>query len=125
MKKTILIVDDDDNIRNNYKDVLEDEGFHVVEYNSVDNWHAKPCAAVFDLAILDITLNGDRYAGHQLCDLLKSRYPGMPVVMLTSLDDQKNRKTAIDNGADGYWIKSACLDDFVNHVRSVLEKRVG
>ena len=48
----------------------------------------------------------------------------MPVVMLTSLDDEQNRAAAVENGADGYWIKNACLDDFLNDVKSVLAKRV-
>lgn len=122
MRQSILIVDDDDSIRNNYKDILEDEGYLVFEYDSADSWNTILADSVFDIAILDISINGDRCAGHAMCNSLKSRFPSMPVIMLTSLDDEQNRAIAINNGADGYWIKSARLDDFLINVRSVLAK---
>lgn len=120
MKKSILIVDDDNSIRQNYRDVLEDAGYFVVDYELADNWNSLINDEVFDLVLLDISINGNRHAGHAICKSLKSHYPKLPVIMLTSLDNEKNRAIAVENGADGYWVKSARLHEFLDDVQSIL-----
>lgn len=122
MDKSILIIDDDDSIRSNYEDALVDKGFKVAAYDSAPDHAHFLTDSIFDLAILDISINGDRLAGHEICKSLKTQYPDLPVVMLTSLDDEKNRIIANKNGADGYWIKSACMANFLEDVESVLTR---
>ena len=122
MRKSILIVDDDDVIRQNYRDILENEGYLVTDYDSVDKLNINANLLAYDLALLDISLDSDRDAGHRLCETLKLHSPNMPVVMLTSIDDEHNRVVANSNGADDYWVKSACIERFLDEVRSFLSK---
>lgn len=122
MNKSILIVDDDDSIRDNYKDILEDEGFRVTDRDSTDDLVSIFTDTNFDLVILDISMQGDRSAGHKFCKILKALNPEIPIVILTSLDDKLNRTIASKNGADGYWVKSASVNGFVRNVKYVLDK---
>lgn len=122
MTKSILIVDDDDSIRCNYEDALIGLGYRVAAYNSAQDSTHNFIGSNFDLAIIDISINGDRSAGHKICKSLKTQYPNLPVVMLTSIDNELNRIIAKENGADGYWIKSACMDSFLEDVNSVLTR---
>lgn len=124
MRQSILIVDDDDGVRRNYKDILEDEGYQVAEHDSADQINNVFPGTGFDLVILDISLHGDRTAGHRLCETLKAQYPEILVAMLTSLDDEKNRTTAFNNGANAYWTKSACIPGFLENVKALLMKKV-
>ncbi len=124
MRKSILIIDDDDIIRQNYRDILEHEGYLVTDYDSVSRLTIASNKRLYDLVLLDISLNADRDAGHRLCESLKLHSPDTPVVMLTSIDDEHNRIMAKSNGADGYWVKSACIDKFLDEVRSLLSERV-
>lgn len=123
MRQSILIVDDDDSVRNNYKDILEDEGYQVAEHDSADQLIRIFPDFGFDLVILDISMNGDRTAGHRLCEALKVRYPQIPIAMLTSLDNEQDRATAMKNGADAYWTKSACINGFLNDVQELLRMK--
>ncbi|MFK8082498.1 MAG: response regulator transcription factor [Granulosicoccus sp.] len=124
MKQSILIVDDDDSVRRNYKDILEDEGYQVAEHDSADQLISVFPDSGYDLVILDISIHGDRSAGHKLCETLKALYPQIPIAMLTSLDDEKNRTTAMNNGANAYWTKSACVTGFLNDVKKLLTIKV-
>lgn len=99
-----------------------DEGYQVAAYNSAPHGPRYLTDSFFDLAILDISINGDRSAGHEICKLLKTQYPDLPVVMLTSLDDEENRSIANNNGADGYWLKSACMANFLENVTTLLTR---
>ncbi|MBX2867997.1 MAG: hypothetical protein KTR18_04955 [Acidiferrobacterales bacterium] len=75
-------------------DVLDDAGDRVVCHASTDPLEQLVIGARFDLAILDISIRGDRLAGHKMCLTIKVLSSETRVAMLTSFDDQLNRTLA-------------------------------
>ena len=117
--KAILLVDDDDNIRQNYHDILEDEGYLVYSFGDVNRALHQLSETSIQLAILDISLYGDRKAGHRLCAKIVEKYPEVKVAMLTSFDSDEDRAEARVNGAS-YWIKSADMLEINTSVSELL-----
>lgn len=120
MVARILLVDDDDSLRENYREILEDTGYEIADCGEVSDALRLFSERYFDLVILDISMRGDRSAGHKLCQAMKAQNAATPIAMLTSLDGTDNRRIAHDNGACGYWIKDADISGFIHNVKTML-----
>ncbi len=70
---------------------------------SVEAYLQQPADA--EVLLLDINLPG--MSGLDALPLLKKRFPGLKVIMLTILDDDQHIMTAICRGADGYILKKS------------------
>jgi len=100
MKHTILVVDDEQNIRASLKDLLEDEGYGVVLAES-----GEACLKIFqaedgdqiDAALLDIWLPG--MDGIEVLKALKQARPSLPVIMLSGHANIDTAVTATKFGA--------------------------
>ncbi len=102
MKKNILIIDDDKRLRELLKDYLSEKNFDV--YLSEDFIEAKEILSFvfFDLIILDRMMpSGD---GIDLIKFIKEN-SSSPVIMLTALDQDKNKIQGLKLGADDYVSK--------------------
>ena len=71
-----------------------------------------------DLAIVDISLNGTN--GIKLTEKIKSKYPGLPVLILTIHDDAAYTKRALEAGAKGYVNKREAAETIIAALRLVL-----
>jgi DNA-binding NarL/FixJ family response regulator len=71
-----------------------------------------------DLMLIDLNMPG--IGGLSLIALIKSMYPQIRMLVLTTYYDEKNITTALFNGADGYILKSAGRDSIINAVKNVL-----
>src|SRR5690348_16281944 len=100
MKHSILVVDDEQNIRTSLKDLLEDEGFAVQTVES-----GEACLALFqsdagdpiDAVLLDIWLPG--IDGIEVLKSLKQSQPALPVIMLSGHANIDTAVTATKYGA--------------------------
>ena len=105
MRKDILFVEDDDIIRENYAELLTDEGFQVYavpdRHSALDLVRRKMPA----LALLDISLGLERDGGFLLCAELRRLSAKLPIVFLTSHDEEINMISGMRLGADDYIIK--------------------
>ncbi len=99
----IVIVDDDPDVLESFKDLLETNGFSVVTAGDAES--AKTIAEDFqpDLALLDIRLG--RANGVDLVPVLKQQIPGIICVMMTAYAETDNAVQALRNGADDYLFK--------------------
>jgi len=99
MAPTIALVDDDENILASLSAALEDEGYSVDTYSdgvkALDGIVRKPV----DLAILDIKM--PRMDGMELLGNLR-RKNDLPVIFLTSKDDEVDEVMGLRMGADDY-----------------------
>lgn len=123
--KKILIVEDDEVLRNFYLELLTAEGFQVVE--AVDGTVGEKLIwqGGFDLIILDIVL--PRKDGMEILRNLRKTKPASPngpIVILTNLGQESIVKEAFLLGAAGYIIKSAFNpDQILGEIRNFLGKK--
>lgn len=105
-KMVILVVDDTMTTRELEKSILEARGY-VVD-TAVDGLDAveKLAHQTYDLVVTDIQM--PRMDGFELCKTLKNskEHAQMPVVMVTGLEKEEDKRRGIDAGADAYIIKS-------------------
>lgn len=72
----------------------------------------------FDLVLLDLALPGiDGFAG---LDILRKRYPAIPVAVVSAFDDLPTVTRVMNHGASGFIPKAFAGDDLLNAVREVL-----
>jgi DNA-binding response OmpR family regulator len=114
----ILVCEDDELIAAMVALVLEQEGYGVRVVGSGEL--ALEQVAGHDLVILDITLPG--IDGIDVAAGLRSRGHGVPVLMLTSLDDTGHKVRALEAGADDYLAKPFDLPELLARVRALLRR---
>jgi two-component system, NarL family, response regulator DevR len=119
MSLRIFLVDDHEVVRRGVRDMLEaEDDFEVVgEAGSVEEALNRVPALNPDVAVLDVRLPDG--SGVELCRELRSTYPSLACLMLTSFDDDEALFEAIVAGAAGYVLKQVKGSDIVNAVRQV------
>jgi DNA-binding response OmpR family regulator len=118
-KQTILVVDDEETIREVVGRYLEREGFKVVE--AADGFKALDAirSAKIDLIILDLMLPG--IDGLSLTQHIRQdKY--IPIIMLTAKGEANDRIRGLDMGADDYMAKPFSPQEVVSRVRAVLRR---
>lgn len=122
--KKILIVEDDQFLREFYQELLAEEGYNIDVAADGEVASQKAGAGGYDLVLLDIML--PKKDGIQILRDLKIQSPKSPnksIVMLTNLGQDSVIKECFNLGADGFLIKSALNPDQVlSEIRSYLQK---
>jgi two-component system, OmpR family, response regulator len=113
----VLVVDDAASVRAWVRAVLEADGLAVLEAEDVTGAEALTDRA--DLVVLDWRLPGG--SGLELCRRL-AESDGPPVVMLTGLDDPRDRNLARQAGAAAYVHKDGNVDPLRRAVRDCLDR---
>lgn len=117
---TIALVDDDRNILTSVSILLESEGYEVDTYNdgqsALDAFNRK----LPDLAVLDIKM--PRMDGMELLQRLRQK-TSMPVIFLTSKDDEIDEILGLRMGADDYVKKPFSQRLLIERVRSLLRRQ--
>jgi DNA-binding NarL/FixJ family response regulator len=115
----VFLLDDHEIVRRGVKDMLEVEPDIIVigEAGTAESALARIPALMPDVAVLDVRLpDGD---GVTVCREIRSRYPGIACLMLTSFGDDEALFDAIMAGAAGYVLKQIRGTDLVGAVRTV------
>lgn len=122
MQKRVIFVEDDDVIRDNYTELLTDEGFIVEAFSDQHSALARARESLPDIALLDISLNNERDAGFQLCADLRSLSAQLPIIFLTSHDSEFDKISGIRLGADDYLTKDVSLEYLVVRMEALLRR---
>jgi PAS domain S-box-containing protein len=116
---TILIVDDLAANRQLMGELLEEQGYQLVE--AADGATALRLAAEFspDLVLLDVMMPG--MDGYEVCRQLRAipDISAVPVLMVTALDDQGSRLAGIEAGADDFITKPFNIQELRARVRTI------
>ena len=115
----ILVVDDDPNIRNTIKAILEDEGYSV---DLAENGHQaieKTEAGCYNIALLDIRLPD--IEGVELLTRMKDAVPRMRKIMVTGFPSVDNAIEAVNRKADAYLVKPVDLNKLLSTIRTQVE----
>ena len=119
MGKTIALVDDDQNILTSLSAALVDEGYKVETYADGQEAFEKIERRPADLAILDIKM--PRMDGLELLTKLRMRHR-MPIIFLTSKDDEIDEIMGLRMGADDYIKKPFSQRLLMERVKAVLRR---
>lgn len=119
MTHTIALVDDDRNILTSVSMALEAEGFRVRTYTDGGEALRALVAQPVNLAVLDIKM--PRMDGLELLSRLR-RTSALPVIFLTSKDDEIDEVVGLKMGADDYITKPFSLRLLIERIRAVLRR---
>ena len=119
MKQTIALVDDDRNILTSVSMTLEQEGFQVRTYTDGESALQGLNARPVDLAVLDIKM--PRMDGMELLQRLRQR-SSMPVIFLTSKDEEVDELMGLRLGADDYITKPFSQRLLIERIRALLRR---
>lgn len=110
MALDILIIDDEDDIRDLIAGILEDEGYETRQAHDADSGLNEIARRRPSLVFLDIWMQGSRLDGLQLLDVFQSQHPDMPVVMISGHGNVETAVSAIRRGAYDYIEKPFKID---------------
>jgi two-component system nitrogen regulation response regulator NtrX len=110
MARDILIVDDEDDIRDLIAGILEDEGFETRQAHDADSALNEIARRRPSLVFLDIWMQGSRLDGLQLLDVFQTQHAEMPVVMISGHGNVETAVSAIRRGAYDYIEKPFKID---------------
>ena len=118
-KNHILVVDDDDRIRELLKDYLTDNGYIVSTAENADQAKNKLKYLVFDIIILDVMMPGQN--GYDLTKDIKKQMK-VPVILLTAKGEVENRIKGLELGADDYLGKPFEPKELLLRVKNIINK---
>ena len=119
MTQTVALVDDDRNILTSVSMALEAEGFEVRTYADGDEALRGLTTRPVDLAVLDIKM--PRMDGMELLQRLRQT-TSMPVIFLTSKDDEVDELLGLRMGADDYIKKPFSQRLLIERIRALLRR---
>jgi len=122
MEKTkfhILVVDDDDRIRELVKEYLNDNGFIVSTGNSAEEAKIRLGYFKFDLIVLDVMMPGQN--GFELTKEIKKN-SSIPVILLTAKGEVENRIEGLELGADDYLGKPFEPKELLLRIKNIIKK---
>lgn len=120
--KTVVIVDDEEDIVELVSHHLKREGFLVKEFHKGRDFFLYLDSIIPDLIILDIMLPG--MDGLEICKILKGKpkTSSIPIIMLTAKAGEADVVVGLELGADDYVIKPFSPRELVARVKSILRR---
>ena len=118
-EKTVLVVEDEDNILESIKYNLTREGYDVVTAGDGETGLEIALKTTTDLVILDIML--PKMDGLQVCQLLR-RETNTPIIMLTAKTEETDRVVGLELGADDYMTKPFSMRELMARVKALLRR---
>ena len=116
----ILIVDDEQEVRDAIALILEDEGYRTRLASDGEAALAAIDARLPGLVLLDIWLEGSRLDGLEVLDRLRQVHPDLPVLVISADATPRQIQRLRLAGARGYLTKPLDLDEFLEKVDMLL-----
>ena len=115
----ILVVDDDDGIRNLVKQYLTENNFLVTTANNAEDAKEKISIIKFDLIVLDIMMPGKTGLEFTLENKNKIN---TPIILLTAKGEATERIEGLETGADDYLPKPFEPKELILRIKNILDK---
>ena len=120
-KLHILIVDDDDRIRNLLKDYLSENSYIVSSAGNAEEAKEKLEYLKFDIIILDVMMPGQN--GYDLTKEIKKQMK-VPIILLTAKGEVENRIKGLELGADDYIGKPFEPKELLLRINNIINKNI-
>jgi two-component system phosphate regulon response regulator OmpR len=119
IRNHILVVDDDDRIRELVKEYLKENKFVVSSANNAEEAKIKINYFRFDLIILDVMMPGQN--GFELTKEIKKKN-NIPIILLTAKGEAENRIEGLELGADDYLGKPFEPKELLLRIQNIIRK---
>lgn len=117
----VLLIDDEPPIRKLLRMGLTTQGYVTVDATNARTALEALSREAMDLVILDLGLPD--MSGHDLLRRIRHGYPDIPVIVLSSRDDERGKVEALDLGADDYVTKPFGMNELLARMRTALRHR--
>ncbi|MEP4078543.1 response regulator transcription factor [Haloferula sp.] len=115
----LLVVEDDDDLRETLVSLLLDEGYSVDTAAYGEDGYYRSTNWKYDAVILDVMLPG--MTGFEVLQRLR-KVNDTPVLMLTARDGIADRVEGLDHGADDYLVKPFIREELLARIRAVVRR---
>jgi DNA-binding response OmpR family regulator len=121
--QTILVIDDDDSLRDTIAMMLEQESFRVLLSGDGRDGFDKAITNKPDLVLVDLRLPG--MSGTEICKQLRAASVKTPIIVLSALGDEVDKVLLLEIGADDYMVKPFGTRELMARIRAVLRRTSG
>ena len=119
-KSHILVVDDDDRIRNLLKDYLSENSYIVSSAENAEDAKLKISYLNFDIIVLDVMMPGQD--GYELTKEIKKKSK-VPIILLTAKGEVENRIKGLELGANDYIGKPFEPKELLLRIKNILKSK--
>jgi DNA-binding response OmpR family regulator len=118
--QTILVIDDDDSLRDTIAMMLEQEGFRAILSADGRDGFDKALTNKPDLILVDLRLPA--MSGTEICKQLRAAKVQTPIIVLSALGDEVDKVLLLEIGADDYVVKPFGTRELMARIRAVLRR---
>lgn len=116
----VLVVEDDEGIRQSLVETLSVLGFSVGEAATGEDALVRLRMIDYNAVLLDINMPG--MGGMETCRRMSSMYPQLPIIILSVRDDEDDKVEALDAGADDYVTKPFQIRELTARLRASIRR---
>ncbi|MGH9723082.1 MAG: response regulator [Bryobacteraceae bacterium] len=118
--QTILVIDDDESLRDTIGVMLEQEGFRAVLAGDGRTGFERALTIKPDLLLVDLRLPG--MSGVEICKQIRSGKSQTPIIVLSAVGDEVDKVLLLEIGADDYIVKPFGTRELLARIRAVLRR---
>jgi len=118
--QTILVIDDDESLRDTIALMLEQESFRVLLSGNGRDGFEKAITNKPDLILVDLRLPG--MSGTDICKQLRGASVKTPIIVLSALGDEVDKVLLLEIGDDDYMVKPFGTRELMARIRAVLRR---
>ena len=118
--QTILVIDDDESLRDTIGVLLEREGFRAVL--AADGKSGMDCALLGKPSLILVDLRLPDLSGVEICKRLRSSGVETPIIVLSAVGDEIDKVLLLEIGADDYVVKPFGTRELLARIRAVLRR---
>src|SRR6516164_6738514 len=120
MQQTILVIDDDESLRDTICLMLEKEGFKAIQVGNGSDGLEQAHLAKPNLILVDLRMPG--LSGIDVCKQLRASGSKTPVIVLSAVGDEIDKVLLLEMGADDYVVKPFGTRELLARIRALLRR---
>jgi DNA-binding response OmpR family regulator len=118
--QTILVIDDDESLRDTIAAMLEQGGFRAVLAGDGPSGFDKAVTMKPDMVLVELRLPG--MSGIEICKQLRAAQLKTPIIVLSAVSDELDKVLLLEIGADDYMVKPFGTRELMARIRAVLRR---
>lgn len=122
MVKTVALVEDESDIRENYSDALQKQGYQVSSYTNRKEALKQFSQKLPDLVLIDVGLGEENEGGFDLCRELRNLSDIVPIIFLTARDSDLDTISGLRLGADDYLTKDITMPQLLARIAALFRR---